>query len=117
MESLFRDLRMAARALTRRSGVTALAILSLGFAIGFCTVGFSLLDAGWLRDLPLRQPAQMHWLAARDREQRIANLTWTEYQALASRGRAWEGVLAECREGPKVRLPDRDDFPITAGVS
>ena len=101
----------------RRPGVTALAILSLGFAIGFCTVGFSLLDAGWLRDLPLRQPAQMHWLVARDREQRIANLTWIEYQALASRGRVWEGVLAECREGPKVRLPDRDDFPITAGVS
>ncbi len=25
--------------------------------------------------------------------------------------------MAECREGPKVRLPDRDDFPITAGVS
>lgn len=81
--------------------MTALAILSLGFAIGFCTVGFSLLDAGWLRDLPLRQPAQMHWLVARDREQRIANLTWIEYQALASRGRVWEVYWPNAARAPK----------------
>ena len=117
MDALLRDLRMAVRALSRRPGVTALAVLSLGLAIGFCTVGFSLLDAGVLRALPVREPARLEWLAARDREQRVADLTWIEYQALASRTRAWEGVLAECRVGPKVRLPDRDDFPITAGVS
>jgi len=114
---VFRDLRMAGRALARRPGVTALAILSLGLAMGFCAVGFSLLDAGWLRDMPVRAPAQLHRLFARDREQRIDDLTWVEYQALAAHGGSWEGVLAECRMGPKVRLPDRDDFPITAGVS
>jgi len=108
---------MAVRALSRRLGVTALAVLSLGLAIGFCTVGFSLLDAGMLRALPVREPARLQWLFARDREQRLDSLTWIEYQALAGRTRSWEGVLAECRMGPKVRLPDRDDFPITAGVS
>ena len=117
MDALLRDLRMAVRALTRRPGVTALAALSLGLAIGFCTVGFSLLDAGMLRALPVREPARLQWLYARDREQRVGSVTWIEYQALASRTRSWEGVLAECRMGPKVRLPDRDDFPITAGVS
>src|SRR5450755_4624267 len=111
------DLRLAVRALSRRPGVSALAILSLGLAIGFCTVGFSLLDAGWLRELPVREPARLHWLYARDREQRTADLTWIEYQALAARTRLWDGVLTECRMGPKVRLQDRDDFPITAGVS
>ncbi|MGA2134032.1 MAG: FtsX-like permease family protein [Bryobacteraceae bacterium] len=117
MGAVARDLRMAVRALTRRPGVTALAILSLGLAIGFCTVGFSLLDAGWLRDMPVREPARLHWMLVHDREQRDDSLTWVEYQALAARGRTWKGVLAECRTGPKVRLPDRDDFPITAGVS
>jgi len=117
MEALWRDLRMAVRALTRRPGVTALAILSLGLAIGFSTVGFSLLDAGYLRAMPVREPARLYWILARDREERTDDLTWVEYQALARRGRSWEGVLAECRMGPKVRLPDRDDFPITAGVS
>jgi len=117
MEAVFRDLRSAFRALTRRPGVGLLAILSLALAIGFSTVGFSLLDAGWLRDMPVRDPARLHWLFARDRERRLDDLTWVEYQALAARGKTWEGVLTECRMGPKVRLPDRDDFPITAGVS
>jgi len=117
MESLFRNLRTAFRALSRRPGVTSLAVLSLGLAIGFCTVGFSLLDAGWLRDMPVRDPARLFWLAARDREQRVQSLTWIEYQAMAGRGRSWDGALAECRMGPTVHLPDRDDFPITAGVS
>lgn len=117
MEALFRDLRMAVRALSRRPGVTVLAVLSLGLAIGFCAVGFSLLDAGFLRAMPVRDPASLHWLYARDREQRTRDLTWIEYQALADRGRSWEGVLVECRMGPAVHLPDRDDFPITAGVS
>jgi predicted permease len=117
MDALLRDWRMAVRALTRRPGVSALAIISLGLAIGFCTAGFSLIDAFAFRDLPVREPARLTWVYARDREQRIDSLTWIEYQALASHARSWEGLLAECRMGPKVRLSDRDDFPITAGVS
>jgi hypothetical protein len=86
-------------------------------AIGLCTVGFSLLDAGLLRALPVHDPTRLQWLYLRDCEQRVDSLTWIEYQALAGRTHPWDGVLAECRMGPKVRLPDRDDFPITAGVS
>jgi len=108
---------MAIRALTRRKGVTALAVLSLGLAIGFCTAGFSLVDAYAWRDLPVRQPKRLTWVYARDREQRGESLSWIEYQALASHSRFWEGLVAECRMGPKVRLADRDDYPITAGVS
>ena len=117
MDATFRDLRMALRALTRRKGVTALAILSLGLAIGFCTAGFSLVDAFAWRDLPVREPQRLTRVNVRDREQRLEVLSWIEYQALASRPRFWEGLVAECRMGPKVRLADRDDFPITAGVS
>jgi putative ABC transport system permease protein len=117
MDAIFRDLRMAIRALTRRKGVTALAILSLGLAIGFCTAGFSLVDAFVWRDLPVREPKRLTRVYARDREQRADSITWIEYQALASHPRFWEGLIAECRMGPRVRLADRDDYPITAGVS
>ncbi|MGO4881084.1 MAG: ABC transporter permease [Bryobacteraceae bacterium] len=117
MDALLRDLRMAVRALFRRPGVTVLAIVSLGLAIGFCTGAFSLLDAGWLRDLPVREAAQLRQVYVLDREHRYQELTWTEYQAVASRARSWDSLAAECRMGPKVRLADRDDFPITAGVS
>ena len=108
---------MAFRALTRRKGVTALAILSLGLAIGFCTAGFSLVDAFTWRDLPVRDPKALTRVSARDREQRAESITWVEYQALNSHPRFWEGLLAECRVGPGVRLADREDYPITAGVS
>jgi hypothetical protein len=53
----------------------------------------------------------------RDREQRVEILSCNEYQALAAHPRDWEALIAECRMGPKVRLADHDDYPITAGVS
>ena len=117
MDAALRDLHLALRTLSRRKGVTALAILSLGLAIGFCTAGFSLVDAYAWRSLPVREPRLLTRLYARDREQRLGVLSWTEYQALSTHPRFWEGLLAECRVGPKVRLPDRDIFPITAAVS
>lgn len=117
MDSTIRDIRMAIRALTRRKGVTALAILSLGLAIGFCSAGFSIVDAFAWRDLPVREPNRLTRVYVHDREQRVDLLSWVEYKALASHPRSWEGLIAECRMDPKVRLPDRDDFPITAGVS
>ena len=108
---------MAFRALTRRKGVTVLAVLSLGLAIGFCTAGFSLVDAFAWRDLAVREPKRLTRVNIRDREQRLGILSWIEYQALASHPQFWEGLTAECRQAPKVRLGDRDDYPITAGVS
>ena len=117
MVSLPRDLRAAIRALTRKPGVTALAIASLALAIGFSTAAFSVLDAYALRDLPVNAPGQLARIMARTREQRLDDMTWIEYQALASRAHSFSGVLTENRQGPRVRLPDRDDFPITAGGS
>ena len=108
---------MAFRALTRRKGVSALAIASLGLAIGFCTAGFSLVDAYAWRDLPVREPQRLTRMFVHDREQRGGSMTWIEYQALASHPRFWEGLIAECRIGPGVRLAEGEDYPITAGVS
>jgi hypothetical protein len=56
MVKLRRDLRLAVRTLLRKPGVTALAIASLGLAIGFSTAAFSVLDAYSLRDLAVHEP-------------------------------------------------------------
>jgi putative ABC transport system permease protein len=117
MDALLRDLRAAFRALLRKPAVTALAVASLGLAIGFSTAAFSVLDAYKLRDLPVREPSSLAGILATTREQRGDDLTWIEYEALASKSRSFSGILAEGRRSPKVKLPDRDDFPITAGVS
>jgi hypothetical protein len=117
MDSVTRDLRLAFRALRRKPGITLLAAASLALAIGFSTAAFSILDAYSLRDLPVRDPRSLAWIDAIGREQRPEQLSWIEYQALVARSHSFRGILAQDREAPRVRLPGRDDFPITAGVS
>src|ERR1700693_5426880 len=106
MEILPSDLRAAVRALTRQPGVTALAVASLGLAIGFSTAAFSILDAYALRDLPVQAPKQLAAVDVLTREQQGDTASWTEFQALASRSRSFGGIVAESRRGARVRMPD-----------
>lgn len=117
MNALIGDLRLAFRAVGRRPGVAAVVILSLAMAVGFSTAAFSVVDAYYWRELLVHEPGRLVRIGARDRQQRVDSLSWVEYEAIASRAHSLIGVAAETRHIPKVRLPDRDDFPITAGVS
>jgi predicted permease len=117
MHRLVRDFRTALRALARKPGMTALAVASLTLAIGFSTAAFSVLDAWSFRDLPVREPKQLQWVYVNTREHRPDGLNWAEYEALAGRSRIFSDIVAQNRQGPPVKLPDRDDFPISASVS
>src|ERR1035437_8464711 len=117
MDSVRRELRTAIRVLARKPGVTALAVALLALAIGFSTAAFSVLDAFAPRDLPVAEPHRLVRISVTGREQRADLLSWIEYQAVTSRTHLLAGAVAESRRGPKVRLPDRDDFPITGNVS
>jgi putative ABC transport system permease protein len=117
MDSFRREIRAAIRVLARKPGVTALAVASLALAIGFSTAAFSVLDAFALRDLPVAEPQRLVRIYVSGREQRADILSWIEYEAVTSRSHLLDGAVAESRRGPKVRLPDRDDFPITGNVS
>jgi predicted permease len=57
--TLWRDLRYAARGLLREPGFTAVAVLTLGLAIGANTAIFSVADALLLRPLPLPRADQL----------------------------------------------------------
>jgi len=59
LESFLEDVRYGTRSLWRSKGLTAVAILSLGFGIGANTAIFSFLDAVMLRSLPVKDPAQL----------------------------------------------------------
>jgi putative ABC transport system permease protein len=59
MHTFFRDLRFAVRALRKRPGFAATAILILAVAIGASTAMFSVFDALVLRPLPYRDPQQL----------------------------------------------------------
>ena len=117
MDPLLRDLRLAFRTLFRKPGVTALAVLSLGLAIGFSTAAFSILDAYALRDLPVSDPARLVNFWAQTREKRGDGLSWIEYQALAAGVHSLSGLAVEDREGEPVQLPSHIDRPIIGFVS
>ena len=58
-DNAWRDLRDGLRALTRRPGFTAMAVLSLALGIGANTAIFSLVNTVILREVPLRHPEEL----------------------------------------------------------
>ncbi|MBV9157570.1 MAG: ABC transporter permease [Acidobacteriaceae bacterium] len=63
MTTLWQDVRIAARALSKRKATTGIAVCTLALAIGANTAIFSLLNAVVLRSLPVPHPEQLVALA------------------------------------------------------
>lgn len=59
LESIWRDVRYAARVLRKSPGFTAVAVLTLALGIGATTAIFSLLDALILKPLPVKNPEEL----------------------------------------------------------
>ena len=65
LDSLGRDVRLGIRLLRRDAIVSWAAIVSLGLAIGACAAAFALIDALILRELPVREPGRLVYVARR----------------------------------------------------
>ena len=59
METFWRSLRYTLRVLGKNPGFTSVAILSLALGIGANTAIFTLINALFLRGLPVRQPERL----------------------------------------------------------
>jgi predicted permease len=59
LETLWQDIRYAARILRANPAFTTVGVLSLALGIGANTAIFSLIDAILLRDLPVREPGRL----------------------------------------------------------
>ncbi len=117
MPSFLSDFRLAVRSCGRRPGATALIVVSLAMTIGVSAAAFSVLDAVLWRALPVRNPAQIVTLWARDQQRRPDQLTWVEYEAIATRVHGLSDVFAQSRHVGVVRLRDRTELSLVAYVS
>jgi putative ABC transport system permease protein len=59
IETIFQDLRYAARGLRKQPGFTSIAVLTLAVGIGANTAIYTVLDATILRSLPFREPDRL----------------------------------------------------------
>ncbi|HKC25518.1 MAG TPA: ABC transporter permease, partial [Thermoanaerobaculia bacterium] len=59
MEGIARDLRLAARALTRTPGFLAAVVVTLALGLGVTTAIFSVVNAILLRPVPGREPQRL----------------------------------------------------------
>jgi predicted permease len=91
LESLGADVRYALRSLRGSPGFAAVAILSLGLAIGANTAIFSLLDAVMLRSLPVSHPEELVRVTMGGENGEFTNPLW---EAIRDRQDVFSGAFA-----------------------
>jgi predicted permease len=95
VESFWQDLRYSTRMLVNRPGLACAAVLALALGCGANTAVFSLVDAVFLRPLPMREPERLvaiYGTAQESRDyDRISYLNYLDYR---ERVHAFSGILA-----------------------
>ena len=80
LDDIRRDVRDGLRALTRRPGFTAVAVLSLALGIGANTAIFSLVNAVMLREVPLDQPEELVNLYMHSPDFRFGTFSYPDFE-------------------------------------
>ena len=116
MESLWNDMRFAARSLRQRPGFTLLVLLTLALGIGANTAIFSVVNAVLLAPLPYRQSEQLVVLSARNDKKGVSQqpVSYPNVKDLKEQNQVF-AQLAGVR-GESFSLTDRDEPERVAGV-
>jgi predicted permease len=93
MQAIARDLRFAARMLTKSPGFAFAAIITLALGVGANTAIFTVTSALLLRPLPYHEPQQLVSLEARDKTAERGG-TLLRYELVRDRSRSFDAVAA-----------------------
>src|ERR1700744_1515861 len=106
MSSLLQSVRYALRQLRKHPGFTATAVLTLGLGIGASAAIFSLIDAFWLRPLPVPHQQELVRLFSTTQQEQEGLLSYAEFQDIQQNVRSLKSVVAVGRRGSSTPRPD-----------
>ncbi len=91
-ETILQDLRFALRLMAKERWFSAAAIVALAFGIGANTTGFGIVNAAFLRGLPVAASERLYVLTLQARQGYDRDLTYAELQEARSQSRAFASL-------------------------
>ncbi|MGH9141652.1 MAG: ADOP family duplicated permease [Vicinamibacterales bacterium] len=111
-QDAWRDLRFGSRLLTRERSFAALAIVTLGLAIGVDNTLFIAINAACLRGLPIARADRVLIIGTKDARERDLGLSWREFDKVRQVLPAFAGVAAfsnaQMAVAEERHAPDRE---------
>jgi len=92
VEAVLQDLRFAFRLIARDRWFSAAVIVVLALGIGANTVGFTMVNAAFLRGLPFEEADRLYVLSLTNRAGRRSNVSRPELQDWRDRSRSFAGL-------------------------
>lgn len=103
---MWRDIKLAARALARAPIFTLTATLALGLAVGANAAIFGLIDGLWFRPPGVTSPGEIVRAFSTTPENSQGSWSFPEYASLRDDTAAFSGVIARGRRGAMLAAPD-----------
>ena len=108
LDSLWQDVRFAVRLMVRDRWYSAVAIATLALGIGVNALGFTIVNAAFIRGLPFDEPERIFTISWNNRSNRRTNLSHIELQEWRARSRTLE-MAAYLRSA--INLSDDHTLP------
>src|ERR1035437_2018136 len=115
--SLWQDLRVAVRHLAKTPGATALSVLSIALGIGLTTGIFSVVDAHYLRPLPIERPREVLYVSSHADDGQEFSYGWPDYLDMAEAGKDLVTLVAYQRRAWQLAGEDENLLVLTNPVT